>query len=334
MKQKRKKGCLYGLIILLVFFGLVSYGVGSYFVNYALVPQQGAEKREAAVDVSADQLAIDQARAKEEQARQDWLAGLGDRRQALSIQSTDGLKLYGHQIKQYRPSHRWVIIVHGYQSSEDESNLLARHFAEAGYNVLTYSQRAHAPSQGKYIGMGYFEKDDLLAWTKWLVKEDPKAEVVYHGTSMGGGTVLMASGLDLPKQVKAIISDCAYSSTWDIFASELKWRFNLPAFPVLYMAEGVGRLQAGYDIRWAEPKNEVAKTDLPILFIHTEKDDFVPVDMARELYASKKQGPKELFLLPNGGHAEAKYQPGYYERIADFLTDYLSSSGIKKALES
>ncbi|MDK6805525.1 alpha/beta hydrolase [Aerococcus sp. UMB7834] len=325
MKEKRRKGCLYGLVIILLLLGLATYGVGSYFVNYALVPQQGAEKREEVVDRSAGQLAIDRARDKEEEERAIWLDQVGERRQPVTIQSTDGLKLYGHQIKQDKASQRWVIIVHGYQSSEDESNLLARHFDEAGYNVLTYSQRAHAPSQGKYIGMGYFEKDDLLAWTKWLIQENPDAEIVYHGTSMGGASVLMASGLELPKQVKAIVSDCAYSSTWDIFASELKWRFNLPAFPVLYMAEFMGRLQAGYDIRWAEPKDYVAKSELPILFIHTEKDDFVPVEMAHQLYASKKQGPKELFLLPNGGHAEAKFQPGYYERIEAFLVNYLSS---------
>ncbi|KAA9302374.1 MULTISPECIES: alpha/beta hydrolase [Aerococcus] len=326
MNRRKKRSILYGLVIVLVLLGLSTFAVGSYFVNYALVPQQGAENRQEKLAPSPGQLAIDQARAREERARQDWLDHLGKRRQPVSIQSADGLRLYGHQIKQEGAKHRWVIIVHGYQSSEDESNLLARHFDEAGYNVLTYNQRAHAPSQGDYIGMGYLEKDDLLAWTKWLAQEDPQAEIVYHGTSMGGATVLMASGLALPKQVKAIISDCAYSSTWEIFASELKWRFNLPAFPVLYMAEVMGRLQAGYDIRWAEPRDYVAKSHLPILFIHTETDDFVPVEMARELYAYKKQGPKALYLLPEGGHAEAKFQPAYYQQLEDFLADYLSPS--------
>ena len=36
--------------------------------------------------------------------------------------------------------------------------------------------------------------------------------LVLHGISMGGATALMAAGLDLPPQVKAVISDCAFTS--------------------------------------------------------------------------------------------------------------------------
>lgn len=56
----------------------------------------------------------------------------------MIIKSYDGLKLYGHKLKQEKHTDRWMIIVHGYQSSENEANTLARHFYEEGYNILTY----------------------------------------------------------------------------------------------------------------------------------------------------------------------------------------------------
>ena len=61
---------------------------------------------------------------------------------------------------------------------------------------------------------------------------------------MGAATVLMASGEELPNNVKAIIEDSGYTSVWDIFASEAKARFNLPEFPVLNMFEIVANYRA------------------------------------------------------------------------------------------
>ncbi|PJH64195.1 alpha/beta hydrolase, partial [Salmonella enterica] len=111
-------------------------------------------------------------------------------------------------------------LVHGYQSNEQETFTIGRQFYEEGYNVLTISLRAHGGSEGKYIGMGYLDKNDLLAWTHYLVNKYPESNIFYHGTSMGGATVLMAAGMELTNNVKAVVSDCAYTSIWEIFASE------------------------------------------------------------------------------------------------------------------
>ena len=48
---------------------------------------------------------------------------------------------------------------------------------------------------------------------------------------MGGATVEMMSGEDLPSQVKAIIADCGYSSIEEELAYLLKRQFHLPKYP-------------------------------------------------------------------------------------------------------
>ena len=320
-------------ILVLLIIIIATYFIGSYFVRYALVPNSGAQNRivknnqaaptEEHVDPEAQRLESNM--VNDIILRDAWMDEMDFKNREVSIQSYDGLQLGGHAFLQEEPTNRWVIACHGYQSGEGETLLIGRHFYEQGFNVLTISLRAHGKSEGNYIGMGYLDKEDLVSWTNAMIEKYPDSEIVYHGTSMGGATVLMASGLDLPDQVKAIVSDCAFTGIWDVFASELKLRFNLPPFPILHMARFMGKLKAGYDIKDGNVIGFIRKSTLPILFIHTQEDDFVPVSMVHDLYTAKVQGDKEIYLLEDGGHAEAKYaEPvAYYERVFQFVNQHV-----------
>lgn len=317
---------------------LVSYWIGNYFLSYALMPNMGAQERvvengeadEAPSIPDEETGRIQEQFEKEKEARDTWKQAVGLNEQAVQIQTKDGLTLRGHALLNPTPTHKWVIALHGYQSNEDESLLISRHFYEAGYNILTYGLRAHGQSDGQYIGMGYLDKEDLITWTEALVQKYPKSEIYFHGTSMGGATVLFASGLDLPENVKAIVSDCAYTSIWSIFSQEMKHRFNMGAFPVLYLAQAVGAIKAGYNIRKGHVAEYVAKSERPILFIHSKPDDFVPVSMVYELCEAKSQGEKELYLTEQGAHAEAKFAEPvtYYQRVLDFFDKYTSKETV------
>lgn len=333
-RMKNKKGLTWlkklgiSLALLTVISLATTYFVGNYFVDYALVPNQGGQDRQVDQETKPGQTksAVQEINANKAQAKADakaWLDQVGDKKEAVSIRSQDGLTLSGNLFHNDSDQHKYALIVHGYQGQEADSYDIAPAFYQKGYQVLTISLRAHAPSQGQYIGMGYLDSQDLLEWVQWLIDRDSQAKIVLHGTSMGSATVLMASD-KLPAAVKAVVADCGYSSIWDIFASELDKRFNLPTFPVLYMANTMARLRAGYDLREGNTVEYVAQSSLPILFIHGAADDFVPVSMARELYDAKSKGPKELYIVPEAGHAEAKYKEPttYYQKIFQFIQDY------------
>ena len=312
---------------------LITYFVGDYFVRYSLIPNSGAEKRVVVSDEdiakvekteSAETITSKNYR-KDKTLKDKWLAEMRVETKEVWIESHDGLKLSGHEFEQDTPTDNWFILVHGYQSDENETFGIGRHFYDAGYNVLTIALRAHGGSDGKHIGMGYLDKDDLISWTNYLVDKYPNSQIIYHGTSMGGATVLMASGMNLPANVKAIVSDCAYTGIWEIFTSEMKQRFDLPAFPVMYMAQFMGKIRTGYNIKNGNVLEYVTESSLPILFIHTKADDFVPVSMAHELFDAKMEGNKELYILEDGNHAEAKFvAPAvYYPKIYTFAEKYL-----------
>ena len=62
----------------------------------------------------------------------------------------------------------------------------------------------------------------------------------------------------------------------------------------------------------------------PILFIHSQKDDFILPTMSKDLFEQKK-GPKMLYLAANGRHAQSfNENRADYERVIDeFLRNML-----------
>ena len=133
--------------------------------------------------------------------------------------------------------------------------------------------------------------------------------------------MLMATGLVLPPQVRGVISDCAFTSAWEVFASVLRSMYHMPAFPVMQIADRMAKERAGYGLNECNARDEVRKAGVPVLFIHGEADTFVPCRMAHELYDACNS-PKELVLVPGAGHAEAYYKDTerYEEAIRAFLS--------------
>ncbi len=272
MKNDRKKGKIYRRILIIILALVVvlagaGYGIGSYFVNYALSPSSSSGDRDVEGTVSYTFDSEEEERAIAEA----YLATTSP----VSIESTDGLNLHA-DMTESEDSHLWALVIHGYKSNNDYMMRYGARYAERGYNVLLPDNRAHDESEGEYIGMGWLDRGDIEEWIKWIIEKDADAQIVLHGVSMGAATVMMVSG-DNPAHVIGYIEDCGYTSVWDIFASELKKRFSLPTFPVLNLASTVSKWKAGYDFKEASCIEQVEKCEKPMLFIHGEDDDFVPV---------------------------------------------------------
>ena len=180
--------------------------------------------------------------------------------------------------------------------------------------------RSHGDSEGKLIGMGWLDKEDVKLWIDYVLDLDPEAEIVLHGVSMGGATVMMTSGEDLPENVKAIIDDCGYTSVWDEFTDEARYLFHISQFPILYTASAVSKIRAGYSFQEASAIEQVKKTNIPIFFIHGSEDNFVNTDMVYSLYdACPTQ--KDIYVVEGAGHGQSLYlDPDlYFEKVFSFI---------------
>ena len=239
--------------------------------------------------------------------------------------SFDGIKLhatYFPAITEGEGKKKVVICFHGYTSKglADFTGLTDYYFRH-GYAMLHPDARAHGDSEGDYIGFGCLDRKDALGWIKWVIEKcGTDVEIILHGISMGGATVLMASGLQLPPQVKGIISDCGFTSPKEVFTHVLKTMYHLPAFPIIPMADVVNKKLAGYGMDECNAKREVAKAKLPILFIHGSKDTFVPVSMCHELY-SCCASPKKKLIVEGAAHGESYYKnmEAYEKALDEFI---------------
>jgi len=244
------------------------------------------------------------------------------------IMSNDGLKLHAT----YFPcegSKKIAICFHGYTSEGmNDYSTLALFYLNGGYNLLLVDERAHGQSEGKYIGFGCLDRHDALLWIQEMIKlhgEDCK--ILLHGDSMGGSTVLMTTGLELPRQVKAAISDCAFTSAWEVFSSVLKNMYHLPPFPLMQISNKMVKKNSGYELDECNARREVAKAQIPILFIHGDADSFVPCSMVHELYNACKT-EKKLVIIEGAGHVESCYRDAdkYEGAIEEFIFPIMERS--------
>lgn len=285
--------------------------IGNYFYEYALKAKrkQVAEEKPTDTKIADDQFLVENPPVEKYLISTDALA----------------LKLHASAYPNPKAGHKWVVAVHGYTSHNREMTQWVRGFYAKGFNVLTPDLRGHGLSEGDYIGMGWDDRLDVLCWVNALIKEDPEAEIVLFGLSMGAATVMMLSGERLPDNVKVIVEDCGFTSARSVLSYQLKERFNLPAFPALQAANTVAKLRAGYRIFEASAVNQLAKATLPILFIHGEADSFVPYRMMEELYTATNT-EKEKLTIPGAGHIQAvDVDPElYWQTIWNFIGRFIA----------
>ena len=124
----------------------------------------------------------------------------------------------------------------------------------------------------------------------------------------------------MPKNVSGIIADCGFTSVYEIFEYVLKRDYHLPKFPIIYLTNIISRLRAGYGYKDIDTSAEIARSNIPILFIHGENDEFVPLWMTMENY-SYCRADKELFIVKESEHAESHYidKKGYEKRVLAFM---------------
>lgn len=243
----------------------------------------------------------------------------------MHTMSFDGLKLFAKLLKGDPQSKRVVIVVHGYRglATMDFGGMI-QFYHNKGYHVLMPDNRAHRNSEGKWLGFGWLDRRDVITWSKKLIRMfGPETEIILSGVSMGGATVMMASGEeDLPKQVKLIIEDCGYSSTVAQFESAFPKQFYFLRKPVLFFCNLISLLLNHYSLYKASSVKQIEKCTVPMLFFHGEKDTFVPTEMVYDNFDACNTF-KKLRIIPNAGHAQGydADPAGYEATVEAFLQD-------------
>lgn len=225
------------------------------------------------------------------------------KKEEVSLLSPFGYRIFGF----YFPapdSKRAVILSHGITYTLYGSVKYMKMFMDLGFNVFIYDNRYHGRSGGKNSTLGFYERFDLKMITDWVESKLGNGAIIgTHGESMGAAISLQHAAID--PRVQFVIGDCSFNRLDKLLAHRLKEDYHLPRFPFLLMVEIICKVLTGMGIKEVSPEDAVKQISSPILFIHGEKDDFIPVQMSEKLAALKLNGPKKLYVVSNAGHAES-----------------------------
>lgn len=332
MKMKQKKIGIASALGLVVLVMLGLYGASNYMLNYSL--NYPKEERMTAEHWKN--------RMKNECP---WMIGWVDSvYQHHCVKDTfvtmpSGYK--AHAIYLYAPktTEKTAVVVHGYQvRSEGMLHIAYLYNHDMGYNVLLPDLYGHGESEGDHIQMGWKDRWDVIRWSEianeiFKVKSEEQrvkseeqrvmnTRQVIHGISMGAATTMAVSGEKTPDYVKCFVEDCGYTSVWDEFSAQLKDQFGLPAFPLMNTTSALCQYRYGWSFAEAQQIEQVRKSTKPMLFIHGDKDAFVPYAMLHPLYEAKTKGRKAIFIAKGSVHAMA-YRD-HHEEYTRIVKDFVS----------
>ncbi len=212
----------------------------------------------------------------------------------------DGIKLAGRYYD--NNSECTIFLFHGYRSSgAHDFSCAVEMYMKMGFNVFLADQRAHGKSEGELITFGVKESRDVISWVDFVNAEFSPKQVIISGLSMGATTVLLSLRFKLPENVRGVIADCGFTSPSDIIEKVGRDSFKVNAHFFIPFLDFACKLFGGFSIRNISTVDAVKNTDLPILFIHGEKDNFVPCEMSKRAYKECNANCR-IFLSKEAGH--------------------------------
>ncbi len=220
----------------------------------------------------------------------------------ISIPAKDGIVLSGWLLSGHSDTAKaTVIILHGIGSCKETQFDRARILADNGYNSVVLDLRAHGESGGDYCTFGYYEKFDIQSVVDSVVQITGGKPVGIWGASLGGAIALQAMGLDHR------ISFGVIESTFDefekvaieygadlMFGMKSKWLTD-------HVLRKSGNI-ASFDPMSVKPVVSAAAIDRPVLFMHGNRDDKIPIYFNQRNFEAVHNIDKQWITVEGAGH--------------------------------
>jgi len=231
--------------------------------------------------------------------------------QDVWIKTQDGIKLHGWWLPQQKQEQGTILFLHG--NAENISTHIGSVWwlPNYGYNVLLIDYRGYGRSEGEPTLPGL--QLDMAASLDWLFHRqviDTKKIVIF---AQSLGSAIAITGLvDSPyrSRVRGLIVEGAFTSFRDLAhelldKSWLTWPFQ---WPLSMLVDDQYR-----------PIDSIKKLDdVPILIIHSHKDEVIPFHHGVELYQAAR-GKKTFWPIDNARHIATFLDEKQRQRLVEFL---------------
>ena len=190
-----------------------------------------------------------------------------------------------------------VVILHGAGSCKENHHDYARAALAADLAAIAFDQRGHGESEGPMDGRALDDVVRMAALLRSRIaggRDDPP--VALRGSSMGGYLALVSAAA---VRAAAVVAVCPASAE-GLRRGLAEGRFTFAADePSL-----AGLLEAH------DPRDAIASLDdVPVLLLHAEGDEQVPVEHSRELAGLMRSPRSRLIVVPGGHHRSVQHDP-------------------------
>ena len=238
----------------------------------------------------------------------------------ICIRSDRGEELCGFYLPcGEKPTGKIAFLVHGYRSDHAEAaGMFMDYYHSRGFDLFCCDHTASGESGGKLIGYDVYESRDCLKWLEVLTERfGADVQIILHGFSMGGATVLKMSDR-VPGNVRFIVSDSGFMNV----SSLLNKRIHFMVQPL----QAINRLTAGYSLKDTDVRPNLARCHTPVLFVHGMEDHTVPADVGQALYGLCPS-EKDFLWVPEARHVESMYvsPEEYAAKLDNFIEKYVKS---------
>ena len=205
-----------------------------------------------------------------------------------------------------------LLYLHGtFRNLQGNQHKIASLYA-AGFSVLAVDYRGWGQSTVIVPSEKTILQDAHIAWQELVRREPVPNKRVIYGHSMGSGVAVdLASQLPYPASYGGLILESAFTSFAGIAHQAGFWASLLQAFSPERFAS----------------IDKIAQVHAPLLMIHGDLDDTIPIQLGEQLFAAAN--PPKQWLSISGGHHSDLDEVGeapYQQALRNFTTKALTPS--------
>jgi pimeloyl-ACP methyl ester carboxylesterase len=184
-----------------------------------------------------------------------------------------------------------VVVLHGADSRKESHFDFARACAGGGLAALAFDARGHGASPGPFDGRAV---DDIAVMADLLRARAGVEAIGLRGSSMGGYLALVAARAARAAAVVAICPASAVGLSVGVRGQRFGFAVDRDAVVALLRehdeTEAIGALDGA---------------GVPVLLLHAEGDEVVPVELSRSLHAAAPSS--KLVVVPGGHHRSIQH---------------------------
>jgi uncharacterized protein len=186
-----------------------------------------------------------------------------------------------------------VVTIHGAGSCKENHHDFARAVLGAGLAAVAFDQRGHGDSDGPMDGRAIDDVVSIADLLRSRIDAPGQDRIALRGSSMGGYLALVSAAA---AGARAVVAICPASGEL------LRRGLDDGRFPFAADHAALDAFLANHDVQTATKALEI-----PVLLLHAEGDERVPVEHSRELATLLSSPRSRLIALPGGHHRSIQH---------------------------